>query len=171
MAWPVRSSMWGTQLATAKADYAHVARVIARTEPVLMVAQPGAGAEATAACADANVEVVEWPIDDSWTRDIGAVIVTDGGHRAGVDFVFNSWGEKFLPYDEDAQFAERMCDALEIERIDAAPFVLEGGAITVDGEGTLVTTEQCLLNPNRNPTMLRVDIESELRRWLGVTRI
>lgn len=171
MAWPARSSMWGTQFAAAKADYAEVARAVARNEPVLMVANLGAGAEAAAACANADVEVVEWPIDDSWTRDMGAVIVTDGSHRSGVDFVFNSWGKKFLPYDEDARFAERMCDALSIARIDTAPFVLEGGSITVDGNGTLVTTEQCLLNSNRNPELSRVEIADELRRWLGAERI
>lgn len=171
MAWPARASMWGAQFAAAKADYAQVARVIARTEAVLMVANPGAGTEAAAACATPNIEVVEWPIDDSWTRDMGAVIVSNGTHRSGVDFVFNSWGEKFLPYDEDARFAERMCDALGIPRIDASPFVLEGGSVTVDGTGTLVTTEQCLLNPNRNPELSRAEIERELRRWLGVERI
>jgi agmatine deiminase len=171
MAWPARVSMWGSQLAAAKADYAEVARAIARTEPVLMVAPPGAGAEAASACANADVDVVEWPIDDSWTRDMGAVIVTGDVGRAGVDFVFNSWGEKFLPYDEDARFASRMCDALGLERIDAAPFVLEGGAVTVDGDGTLVTTEQCLLNPNRNPTLSREQIERELEQRLGVTKV
>src|SRR5204862_6628365 len=132
-----------------------------------MVANTGAGREADAACASKNVDVVEWPIDDSWTRDMGALIVNDGSRRAGVDFAFNSWGEKFLPYDEDARFGERMCEALKIERIDASSFVLEGGAITVDGEGTLVTTEQCLLNPNRNPEMSRAEIERELGRRLG----
>jgi agmatine deiminase len=171
MAWPARPSMWGSQFAAAKAEYAHVALAIARTEPVMMVAPPGAGSEAAAACANANVDVVEWPIDDSWTRDMGAVIVTGAVSRAGVDFVFNSWGEKFLPYDEDARFAQRMCEALGLERVDAAPFVLEGGAITVDGDGTLVTTEQCLLNPNRNPDLSRADIEDRLRRWLGVEQI
>jgi len=171
MAWPVRSSMWRTQFSEAKSDYARVAREIARTEPVLMVANPGDGAEAQAACATPNIDVTEWPIDDSWTRDMGALIVRDGERRAGVDFAFNSWGEKFVPYDEDARFGMRMCEALEIERIDASPFVLEGGAITVDGEGTLVTTEQCLLNPNRNPTLSRDDIEEELRSRLGVERI
>jgi agmatine deiminase len=171
MSWPVRSSMWAAQFATAKSDYAAVARVVAETETVVMVANVGDGLEAAAACAHADVEVVEWPIDDSWTRDMGAVVVADGNDRAGVDFVFNSWGDKFLPYDEDARFASRMCDALGLPRIDAAPFVLEGGAITVDGDGTLLTTEQCLLNPNRNPTMSRADIEGELRRWLGVERI
>jgi agmatine deiminase len=171
MAWPARASMWGTEFATAKNDYAEVARAVARTEPVLMVANIGDGREAAAACADADVEVVEWPIDDSWTRDMGAVIVVDDARRAGVGFVFNSWGEKFLPYDEDARFALRMAEALKIEAVDASPFVLEGGAITVDGEGTLITTEQCLLNPNRNPALSREEIEHELRRWLGVERI
>jgi agmatine deiminase len=171
MAWPARAAMWGSQFAAAKAEYAAVALAVARTEPVLMVAPPGAGAEAEAACANANVDVVEWPIDDSWTRDMGAIVVTSAVSRAGVDFVFNSWGEKFLPYDEDAQFGARMCGALGLERIDAAPFVLEGGAITVDGAGTLVTTEQCLLNPNRNPDLSRADIEDRLRRWLGVEQI
>lgn len=173
MAWPTRAAMWRRQLGAAKADYAQVARAIARSEPVLMVANPGGGAEAAAACTTdgGEVEVVEWPIDDSWTRDMGAVIVADGNRRVGVDFVFNAWGGKFLPYEEDARFAQRMSDALGIDRVDASPFVLEGGAITVDGTGTLVTTEQCLLNPNRNPTMSRDDIEAELRHRLGATRV
>lgn len=172
MAWPARSSMWGTQLEAAYSEYAQVARAIARTEPVLMVANPGDGVAAEAACTGStNIDVVEWPIDDSWTRDMGALIVRDGDRRAGVDFTFNSWGEKFVPYAEDARFGQRMCDALNIERIDASPFVLEGGAITVDGEGILVTTEQCLLNPNRNPTLTRDAIEGELRRLLGVEQI
>jgi agmatine deiminase len=171
MAWPARTAMWKSQLATAKQEYAGVARAIARTEPVLMVAPPGAGDDARAVCAGDDVEVVEWPIDDSWTRDMGAIVVKDGDDRAAVDFVFNSWGEKFLPYAEDARFATRMCDALHLTRIDAAPFVLEGGAVSVDGEGTLVTTEQCLMNPNRNPSMTRADIEHHLRAHLGVETI
>jgi agmatine deiminase len=162
--------MWRGQFEPAQDAYATVARAIARSEPVLMVAPPGAGRTAATACG-ANVEVVEWPIDDSWTRDMGAIVVVDGDRRAAVDFVFNSWGEKFLPYAEDAQFAHRMGDALHLDRIDAAPFVLEGGAITVDGEGTLVTTEQCLLNPNRNPSMTRTDIEATLGTHLGVERV
>ena len=171
MAWPARADMWGPAFTTAKADYAEVARAVARTEPVLMVANVGDGHEAATACARSDVEVVEWPIDDSWTRDMGAVVVNGEDRRAGVGFVFNSWGQKFLPYDEDARFARRMCEALENEYVDASPFVLEGGAITVDGAGTLVTTEQCLLNPNRNPSMSRDAIEAELRTRLGAERI
>ena len=173
MAWPCRMSLWGTELAAAKREYAATAQAIARVEQVLMVAAPGAGTEAAAACgaADTDIDVVEWAIDDSWARDIGAVVVVDGERRAGVQFLFNAWGGKFEPYADDAQFATRMCDHLAFDRYDAAPFVLEGGAVTVDGAGTLITTEDTLLNPNRNPTMTRSDIEHELRTWLGVERV
>ncbi len=170
MAWPCRASLWGEVLGAARRSYAEVAAAIARFEPVLLVADPEDAAEARAACPDA--EVVAWPLDDSWARDIGAIVVTeDDGHRAGVDFAFNGWGEKFLPYDEDARFAARMCDHLGLERLDASPFVLEGGAVTVDGAGTVITTEQCLLHPNRNPDLSREEIEDRLRTWLGIERV
>ena len=173
MAWPCRMSVWGTELAAAKREYAATARAIAHFEHVLMVAAPGAGHEAAAACGagDADIDVVEWAIDDSWTRDIGAVVVVDGERRAGVQFVFNAWGGKFSPYADDARFATRMCDHLAFDCCDAAPFVLEGGAITVDGAGTVITTEDVLLNPNRNPTMGRAEIEHELCSWLGAERV
>jgi agmatine deiminase len=169
VAWPARADMWRDRFADAKATHAAVVNAIGRFEPVLLVADPGAGDEAAAACPDA--EVVEWPIDDSWARDIGAIVLTDGERRVGLNPVFNSWGEKFLPYDQDARFAERMCEHLGLDRLDAFPFVLEGGAITVDGAGTVITTEQCLLNPNRNPSLDRAGVEAELRRWLGVERV
>ena len=174
MAWPARASLWGGLLDQAKADHAEIARAISRYEPVLLVARAGEGDEAAAACeaGSYDVEVVEWPLDDSWARDIGALVVTDGaGRRAGVDFAFNSWGEKFLPYDEDARFAERMCDQLGLDRYDATHVVLEGGSVTVDGAGTVVTTEQCLLHPNRNPDLSRDHLEAELETWLGVERV
>src|SRR3546814_3983243 len=91
------------------------------------------------------------PLDDSWRRDTGPTFVVDGrGGIAGVDWRFNAWGEKFLPYDQDALLAERLLAQLGLHRY-AAPLVLEGGSIHVDGEGTLLTSEECLLNPNRNP--------------------
>jgi agmatine deiminase len=171
MAWPCRRSMWGEELEAAKAAYVATARAVARFEPVEMVAPHGHEEEAARACGP-EVEVVAWPIDDSWTRDTGAIVVTNpAGERRGVDFLFNSWGGKFLPYDDDARFAERMCAHLGLDRYDPSPFVLEGGAITVDGAGTLITTEQCLLHPNRNPALSRTEIEEALRTWLGVERV
>jgi agmatine deiminase len=170
MAWPTRGDFWGGYYERAKDEYAAVANAIAAFEPVLMVANPGQAAEAEQRCSS-GVRILEVPIDDSWTRDSGPVIVVDGdGGRAGVDFVFNSWGERFIPYDKDAAMAARVLELLGIERIPSA-MVLEGGSLTVDGEGTLITTEQCLLNPNRNPDLSREEIEAELRRTLGVEQI
>jgi agmatine deiminase len=170
MCWPARADMWRQRYEQAKADHATVANAIAAFEPVLMAADPAQVDEARAALT-AAVEVVPVPLDDSWARDSGPIFLTGDGERAGVDFAFNAWGEKFLPYDDDAEFAARILEHLGERRIDARDLVLEGGSIAVDGEGTLITTEQCLLNPNRNPSLDRDEIERRLRERLGVERI
>ena len=171
MQWPAREDMWEAELEQAKADYAAVANAIAAFEPVLMAAGPGQVAEARAACAEA-VEIAEIPLDDSWARDSGPIFVCspDATRRVGVDFGFNAWGEKFLPYDADAAYAERVLSLMQEERA-VAPLILEGGSIAVDGEGTLITTEQCLLHPSRNPGLGREEIEAALEEWLGVARV
>ena len=102
-------------------------------------------------------------------RDTGPIFVRDGdGRRAGVDFRFNSWGERYLPYDKRRGFGGRGARALGSRFAD---LVLEGGAISVDGEGTLITTEQCLLNPNRNPEWSKAQVEAELRLRLGIETV
>jgi agmatine deiminase len=170
MAWPVRLDLWGDGLAQARSDYATIADAIAAFEPVLMVAPPGSAADVRDSCGS-DVEVVELPLDDSWIRDSGPIFVTGtGGRRAGVDFGFNGWGEKFTPFDSDDALPAALLAELGIDRFDA-PFVLEGGSVTVDGEGTLITTEQCLLNPNRNPALTREDIEGLLRDYLGAEKV
>ena len=169
MAWPARAELWGGGIEEAKSEYAATARAIAAFEPVLMVAPPGAGAEVRAACG--VIEAIEIPIDDSWMRDSGPIFVTGtGGERAGVDFRFNGWGEKFLPYDHDDAMPRALLEHLKVTRFEA-PLVLEGGSVTVDGEGTLIATEQCLLNPNRNPGLSREEIERLLRDYLGAQRV
>ena len=170
MAWPTRRALWGAVFDEAVAEYAAVANAISAFEPVVMVAAPGAGRDAKAVLA-ADVEVLELPIDDSWMRDCGPIFAVGAdGSVTAVDFRFNSWGERFLPYDKDAAVTERVTDALGFERRPSS-MVLEGGSITVDGEGTLITTEQCLLNPNRNPELTRADIEAELGAQLGVEHV
>ncbi|HEY1914067.1 MAG TPA: agmatine deiminase family protein [Streptosporangiaceae bacterium] len=170
MAWPTRTELWREVYAEATAEYAAVAWAISRFEPVVMVARPGQGGAAAQACGD-GIEVIEIPIDDSWLRDSGPIFVRAGdGELAGVDFRFNSWGERFLPYDADNAVSERLLEYLGIDRI-SSPMVLEGGSVSVDGEGTLITTEQCLLNHNRNPGMSREQIEKELQARLGVTKV
>jgi agmatine deiminase len=174
VAWPARAELWGDQLDGAKHAHAAVSRAIARFEPALVVANVGDGDEAHAACGEGQdhpIEVVEEPIDDSWIRDCGPIGVRDAQRRrAAIDFRFNGWGEKYRPYDADAEVAARLCDRLGLRRFDA-PIVLEGGAITVDCAGTLVPTEQCLLHPGRNPMLGKEALEDALRTWLGVARV
>jgi len=174
IAWPARTALWGDQLAAAKTTYARVVAAVARLEPVTVVADVGSGAEAEAACGATHtfaVDVIEEPIDDSWLRDSGPIVVhNDAGERAVVDFRFNGWGGKYRPYDKDDAITARLCDRLGLPRHEV-PIVLEGGAITVDGAGALVTTEQCLLHPTRNPSLDRPEIEDALREWLGVERV
>ncbi len=170
MAWPCRREVWGTQLPQAKAEYAGVANAIAAFEPVTMVCgSPQDAAEAGAALTAAT-DIVELPIDDSWMRDNGPVFVTGDGQRAGVHFGFNAWGEKFVPYDKDAAVGTQLVEHLGDE-LRSVPMVLEGGSIANDGAGTLLTTEQCLLHPNRNPGLTREQIERTLLDALGMERV
>jgi agmatine deiminase len=172
MEWPTltRRDFWAERFEDAKRDYAEVANAIAAFEPVVMVCDPDQQAEARRHCGE-GVEILPLPIDDSWMRDNGPIFVRDGeGRVALVHFRFNSWGEKFLPYDRDARVPRHIAAHLGMRRYEA-PFVLEGGSFFVDGEGTLLTTEQCLLNPNRNPTLKRTDIERLLRDSFGVREI
>jgi agmatine deiminase len=170
MAWPSRAELWGEQLAAAKRDYAAVASAISRFEPVLMVCSPGHAAEVRD-IAPEGVTPIEIPINDSWSRDSGPAFVTnDRGALAVVGFGFNAWGNRWHPHDDDARLSERIAERLGLPFF-RAPFVLEGGSFFVDGEGTLITTEQCLLNPNRNPDLDRGQIEQGLRDYLGVSAV
>ena len=175
MCWPVRRELWGSHLEAAERDYAEIARVIARYEPVTMIAPPLAAARASRQCG-ATVAIFELPIDDSWARDTGPLVVVDGrGHRRVIDYRFNGWGDKYRPYDDDDALASRLVTEWMGQRADWSyqrrAMVLEGGSIAVDGEGTLVTTQQCLLHPNRNPALARVQIEGALRDDLGASQV
>jgi agmatine deiminase len=172
MCWPCRVEAWGGPdgLLRAKQAYARVARAISSFEPVVMAVRPHDLAEAKLACAG-KVEFFETPLDDSWSRDIGPTFLRrPDGARAGVQWRFNAWGNKYHPFEQDAEFATRV-----LKRVDApvyrAPFVCEGGAIHVDGEGTLITTEQCLLNENRNPELTQQQIEEGLALFTGARRV
>ena len=170
MGWPCRAELWGDTLEQARADYAAVAGAVARFEPVTMVANPGADATGARAACGSGVEVLELELDDSWLRDSGPIYVTGDGARHAVHFRFNAWGEKFAPWDRDAAVGRLVAESLG-DRVIAAPLVLEGGSVLGDGAGTLLTTEQCLLHPNRNPALSRDDIESALRAFLFVERV
>jgi agmatine deiminase len=115
-----------------------------------------------------------FPTNDAWARDHGAIFVTRPTAtepRLAVDFDYNAWGGKYPPFDRDREVGRQMAEALGVPRYARPDVVLEGGSIEVNGEGALLTTEQCLLNPNRNPTLTRADIEGLLRDCLGVREI
>ena len=168
MCWPCRDELWTTQRVAAERDYAEIARAIARYEPVTMIARVEHAVRAADLCGS-TVEVLAIPIDDSWARDSGPIHVLgpDGGRRV-AGFRFTSWGGKFLPYDDDERLKLRWCE-LTGEPIDDIDLVLEGGAISVDGEGSLLTTQQCLMHPNRNPDVTRTEMERVIGDALGVS--
>src|SRR5580658_1097515 len=170
MAWPCRTALWYGRERQARSAYAAVARAISLWEPLTMLARPEDREEAVAACG-AGVEVLAMPLDDSWMRDSGPTFLVNGaGEVAGADWRFNAWGGKFLPFDQDAAVAGKVLEELGM-RAFQAPFVLEGGSIHVDGEGTCITTEECLLNPNRNPGLSRREIERLLGDYLGIEKV
>lgn len=169
--WPTRVSVYGNLMSEAETAHAQVARAIAEYEPVSMIANPGPASARAAELCGGRVEIVELPIDDSWFRDSGPIYVTDGaGGRVATDWTFNGWGQKFTPFDQDDLVAGRWA-AHAAHPSRRVQMVFEGGSLTVDGEGTLVTTVQCLMHPNRNPGLTKFEIESHLRDELGVTTI
>ena len=170
MAWPERPDNWRLGAKPAQEAYAAVAEAIAASEPVTM-AVSDAQFDNARAMLPPEVRVVEIAADDAWIRDHGPTFVVDGkGGRRGVDWHFNAWGGLYFPWDRDERVAAKV---LEIESADRyrAPIVLEGGSIHVDGEGTVLSTEECLLNPNRNPELSKEQIERVLLDFLGAEKV
>jgi agmatine deiminase len=169
MAWPSRSDSWAMKEGTRR-EYADVANAIARFEPLNMLV-PTRKLDEARALLGKGVRIIELSIDDSWARDSGPnFLVNADGELAGSTWTFNSWGGKHLPFDQDALMGQRILETAGVRRF-ASSMVCEGGAITVDGDGTIITTESCLLNPNRNPAMTRAQIEAELCRTLGAEKV
>jgi agmatine deiminase len=169
LSWPCRQDVFGPLMEKAKTEWAEVARAVARFEPVTVLARPEDAVEARERCGT-EVDLLELPMDDSWIRDNGPIAVAgeDGG-VALVHFGFDGWDREFEPFDRDADVPRRVAEAWGVRRYQA-PFVLEGGAFNTDGEGTLLTTEQCLLF-RRNYGLTRAQNEDLLREWLGVEKI
>jgi agmatine deiminase len=172
MCWPCRIETWGGPdgLLRAKQAVARVARAISSFEPVVIAVRPLDAPEAKLATSG-KAEIFEVAIDDSWARDSGPtfVVAADGRHGA-VQWGFNAWGNKYHPWTDDAQLASRVARHCDV-RLYHAPLVCEGGAIHTDGEGTLITTEQCLLNANRNPHLDRQQVEERIALFTGARRV
>ncbi|HQT64905.1 MAG: agmatine deiminase [Acidocella sp. 20-57-95] len=174
MIWPERTDNWRLGAKPAQAAFTAVASAIARYEPVTMMVSAKQFSHARR-CLPGAVRVVEISSNDAWARDVGASFLVNGqGELRGVDWPFNAWGGVhgglYFPWDLDDAVAAKM---LQLERAKAyrAPAVIEGGAIHVDGEGTVLVTEACLLDENRNPGATRQEIERVLKDYLGASQV
>jgi agmatine deiminase len=174
MLWPQRPDNWRLGGKPAQKAFTAVASAIARFEPVTVGVNPDQYANARRMLPP-EVRVVEIANNDAWMRDCGPTFVVNGrGDVRGVDWIFNAWGGLtnglYFPWDLDAAVAQKV---LEIERLDRykAPIVLEGGSIHVDGQGTCLTTAECLLSPGRNPDLSKDEIEAHLMEYLNVEKV
>ena len=169
MAWPARADIWGSMLPGVRGDVAAVARCIAGFEPVAMVAPPDQARDAAIACGR-GVEIIPIVNDDLWMRDMGPVFLVDGhGGMAGLDMNFNGWGNK-QTHHNDAKIARKVLALVGVPRF-AAPFVAEGGALEVDGQGTVLATESSIINPNRNPGKSKGRLTADICSYLGASKM
>jgi agmatine deiminase len=170
MCWPVNVGLYGSQLADAEHAHADVAKVIAEYEPVRMFVPSNEVDRAQDLCGSSvRIDVVD--INDSWCRDTGPTYVYDENDvRVAIDWIFNGWGQRFSPHDKDDALAANIA-RLRGDRSVRMNMVFEGGALHVDGRGLGITTMQCLLNPNRNPTMSQSEIEQTVSDVLGVSQM
>lgn len=171
MAWPVRETMCHPEnYWEFCGELAHAALQIARFEPVSMLVNENTRSEAEKALGD-SAELIDIPHNDCWLRDSGpTIVVSDNGQRLGVNWKFNAWGGKYPDFELDDQVAPRLLKHSGIPEI-SVPAVMEGGSFHTDGEGTLLTTEECILNKNRNPGKSRQEIAEILMQTLGVQKI
>jgi agmatine deiminase len=173
MLWPRRADNWREHAGPAQQAFAAVAKAIAQFEPVTVGVHPAAFEQARRAV-EPRVRVVRLDSDDAWMRDVGPTCVVNGAEVRGVDWHFNAWGGLsgglYFPWDRDELVARRVLETEGLARY-RAPIVCEGGAIHSDGEGTLLVTEQCLLNPNRNAGLGRPQIELLLKTYTGAETV
>jgi agmatine deiminase len=174
MLWPERPDNWREGAKPAQVAFVEVAKAISQFEPVCMGVNP-IQYDTARSMLPSDVHVVVVPNDDAWMRDCGPTYVIDNfGYVRGIDWKFNAWGGLkgglYYPWELDDAVPQKVLEMEAIERY-RAPIILEGGSIHVDGQGTLITTEECLLNPNRNPSLSKGEIEMVLKNYLNVSKI
>lgn len=177
LAWPHKADSWPGKLERIPPVFAEMVRALTRGENVRILSRSAADSQSIAlqlreADVDASrVEVVEIPTDDAWIRDHGPTFLThETARTAVIDWGYNAWGGKYPPWDLDARVASSIADRLGARCFNPG-MILEGGSIDGDGEGTILTTESCLLNPNRNPELDTREIERRLSEYLGARKI
>lgn len=171
MAWPCHLQTWSKiGLHKARLAYARVAQAIAQYEPVIMLVNPGDEESAKNLCGH-GITLFSLPINDSWTRDTGPTFLLDQAHHlAGVDWIHNAWGGDYQDCALDNQIASAIIKQTSGLSF-SAPLVMEGGSFHVDGEGTILTSRECLLHDNRNPQLSQHQIENYLCDFLGAQKV
>ena len=173
MIFPERPDSWQYGAYAARKAFVEIARTIAESEQVTVCAGAGQYDNARSMLPD-SVRVVEMSSNDAWARDYAPTFVkNDAGEVRGIDWGFNAWGGLYdglyFPWDKDNQMARKLCDLLGKDVYDNRGFILEGGSIHVDGEGTCMVTECCLLGKGRNPELSKEEIEDMLKKYLNVS--
>ena len=180
MIWPERTDNWRDGAKPAQRAFLQVIQAIARFEPVSLCVSASQYFHVAELIhnlsPDHPVRVIEMSTNDAWCRDTGPTfLVNDQRQVRGVDWTFNAWGGLngglYFPWDRDDQVAQKILQIEGLPRYRTQRFVLEGGAIHVDGQGTLLTTQACLMNPNRNPHLSRQQIEEKLAAYLGISKV
>lgn len=178
MIWPKRPGSWNYGAVKAREAFRQVALAIADSERVYMLAEADVADDARAAFGEgaSRVQVIEMESDDAWARDVGPTfVVRENGEVRGIDWEFNAWGGEtdglYAHWEKDDRVAAGFCERLGYSCYEAHPFVLEGGSIHSDGEGTVLVTEACLLSAGRNPKLSKGQIEEKLKGYLGAKKV
>ena len=176
MIWPERPGSWCYEAKFAEKVFAEIIGKIAELEKVFVLASDKKFAHAKACLEDVkNAEVLNINSDDAWARDTAPTfVVNNNGEIRAIDWQFNAWGGEYdglyANWENDDKISYELCNMLGVPLYDAHPFVLEGGSIHTDGEGTLITTEECLLSKGRNPKLTKAEIEEKLNKYLGINK-
>ncbi len=173
--WPQRPDNWRNGGKPAQKVFAEVANLISKYEPMTVLVNQDQYVNARNMLGP-KVRVIEMSNNDSWVRDSGpSFVVNDKGTVRGVDWGFNAYGGLvegiYYPWDFDDLLGGKICEVEGVDSYDAGNFVLEGGSIHVDGQGTVITTEECLLAPDRNPELTKEQIEKKLKDYLNVEKV
>lgn len=178
MIWPERPGSWPYEAKAARHAFKQIIKTIAETEEVFVAAgEKGYGSAVKELSGTDRVHVFKEQTDDAWARDVAPTFVKNdvSGEVRAVNWSFNAWGGTYnglyASWDRDDAFARRFAEREDYKIFDAAPFVLEGGSIHSDGEGTVIVTAECLLSPGRNPDLTKEEIEEKLKEYLGAEKV
>ena len=177
MIWPERPGSWPYGARAARRTFKEIIRAIAKSEEVFVAAGKNSYDNAVNSLSEIdNVHIFKAETDDAWARDIAPTfVISSSGSVRAINWSFNAWGGNYNglypSWDKDDAFACFFAEHENYPIYDATPFVLEGGSIHSDGEGTILVTEECLLSPGRNPGLNREEIEEKLKQYLGAKKI